>query len=66
MPVTEPSDPRDGTPATRGEFLRRRNALWASLRALEPDDPAAEDLIDRLTRLTRLTRDEVLRGLGWA
>lgn len=49
----------------RGEFLRRRNALWQALRQLEPDDPQAEALMRALEQLTQLTRAEVLAGLGW-
>lgn len=50
----------------RGDFLRRRNALWAELRALEPGDARAEPLIEELARLTRMDRAQVLAGLGWS
>jgi hypothetical protein len=54
--------PREG----RGEFLRRRNALWARLRLLEPDDPAAGPIVEELCALTGLSREQVAAGLGWA
>lgn len=49
--------------------LRRRNALWAQLRAAEPGTPefdAAEfeAALAELTALTRWPRGRVLAGLG--
>ena len=63
-----PDEPPAHRPAVsaRGEFLRRRNALWAELRSLEPGDPRSEPLIEELARLTRLDRTRVLEGLGWS
>jgi hypothetical protein len=49
----------------QGEFLRQRNALWRSLRDLEPDNPKAEVLLLELMRLTRWPRTKILAGLGW-
>ena len=49
----------------QAEFLRQRNALWKSLRDLEPDDPRAEPVIIELMRLTRWPRAKILAGLGW-
>lgn len=60
------SESSRGPRSARGEFLRRRNALWAVLRRLEPGDAAAEPAIAELMALTGLTREQVLKGLGWA
>jgi hypothetical protein len=49
----------------QGEFLRQRNALWRSLRTLEPDNPKVEALLLELMRLTRWPRAKILAGLGW-
>lgn len=59
-------EPESRRTAELGAFLRRRNALWAQLRALEPGDARAEPLIEELSRLTRLDRARVLEGLGWS
>ena len=50
----------------QGEFLRQRNALWKSLRDLEPDDLRAEPILLELMRLTRWPRAKILAGLGWS
>jgi hypothetical protein len=47
------------------EFLERRNALWAALRQLAPDDPKAEVLLQELEALIGWTRAKILAGLGW-
>ena len=49
----------------QGEFLRQRNALWRSLRDLEPDDLRVEPILFELMRLTRWPREKILAGLGW-
>jgi hypothetical protein len=49
----------------QGEFLRRRNALWQQLRALEPGNPKVEVLLLELMRLTHWPRAKILAGLGW-
>jgi hypothetical protein len=59
--VTEEQPPA----STRGDFLRRRNALWQKLRSLERDDPEFEATARELEALTRLTRGQVLAGLGF-
>lgn len=50
--------------SSRGDFLRRRNALWQKLRSLERDDPEFQATAHELEALTRLTRGQVLAGLG--
>ena len=47
------------------DFLKKRNALWAALRRLEPSDCQAERLIQELMTLIGWTREKVLAGLGW-
>ena len=49
----------------QAEFLRQRNALWRSLRDLEPDDPKVERILLELMGLTRWPRAKILAGLGW-
>ena len=47
------------------EFLKKRNALWAALRQLEPDDPKADILLQELEYLIGWSRAKILAGLGW-
>ncbi len=51
--------------AMQSDFLKKRNALWAALRLLEPSDPQAEVLIQELMTLIGWSREKVLAGLGW-
>jgi hypothetical protein len=53
------------SPPSQREFLERRNALWAILRQLEPDDPKAEAFLQELEALTHWSREKILAGLGW-
>jgi|GEM_PF-5974700 len=48
----------------RGEFLRRRNALWAELRRLPEGTPEFEVALDALAKLVGWPREKVLAGLG--
>ena len=45
------------------EFLVRRNALWATLRALEPG-AAFEEALSELSALIGWNRARILAGLG--
>ena len=47
------------------DFLKTRNALWAALRQLEPEDPQAETLLLELEVLIGWTREKIYAGLGW-
>ncbi len=47
------------------DFLEKRNALWAALRQLEPDDPRAEALLLELEHLIGWSRQRIVAGLGW-
>ncbi len=49
----------------QSDFLKKRNALWAALRLLEPFDPKAEPLIAELMTLIGWSRAKVFAGLGW-
>ena len=49
-------------PAT--EFLRRRNALWAELRALPVGSAAFEEVLTQLQVLIHWPRERILAGLG--
>ena len=49
---------------TTGEFLRRRNKLWAELRNSEPGTPEFEERLAELAALIGWPRDKVLAGLG--
>lgn len=44
--------------------LRRRNALWQRLRALDPGTPAFEEAVAALSALTGWNRARVLAALG--
>ncbi|MBB5233834.1 hypothetical protein [Deinococcus budaensis] len=46
------------------DFLERRNALWARLRALAPGTPEFEATLGDLAALTGWSRERVLAGLG--
>jgi len=46
------------------EFLKRRNALWARLRALPPGSPEVEGALRDLAAHIGWTRPQVLGGLG--
>ncbi|WP_045233714.1 hypothetical protein [Deinococcus pimensis] len=46
------------------EFLRRRNALWAELRALPEFTPAFEAKLAELGALIGWPRERILAGLG--
>ena len=46
------------------DFLRRRNALWAELRATPPEHPDFEATLRRLMALVGWSRAQVLAGLG--
>lgn len=48
------------------DFLKKRNALWAALRQLEPEDPKAERLIEELMTLIAWSREKIYAGLGWS
>ncbi|GAA0504521.1 hypothetical protein [Deinococcus depolymerans] len=54
------------TDSTRGDWLRRRNALWQRLRALPPtpDTPEFEAAVAALSALTGWDRARILAGLG--
>jgi hypothetical protein len=47
------------------DFLVKRNALWAALRQLEPNEPKAEVLLLELMALIGWSREKILAGLGW-
>ena len=51
-------------PALTPDFLRRRNALWQQLRALEPDEPEFERVLAELSGLIGWDRERILAGLG--
>ena len=51
-------------PVLTPEQLRRRNALWAELRAAEPGTPEFEAALARLAALTGWPRARLLAGLG--
>jgi len=53
-----------GREALGREFLERRNALWAALRALEPGASAFEDILTELSALIGWDRARILAGLG--
>ncbi|WP_394649612.1 hypothetical protein [uncultured Deinococcus sp.] len=46
------------------DFLRRRNALWAELRATPPEQPEFEATLGQLMALVGWSRAQVLAGLG--
>ena len=46
------------------EFLRRRNALWKSLRSLPPQSPEFGEVLRELSALTGSDRARILAGLG--
>lgn len=46
------------------DFLERRNALWARLRALSPGTPGFEAALAELGALIGWPRERVLAGLG--
>ena len=46
------------------EFLRRRNALWATLRSLPPGSPEFGAAVLELSALIGWDRARVLAGLG--
>ena len=46
------------------DFLRRRNALWARLRALPPGSPEFEAALRDLAGYVGWSRGQVLAGLG--
>lgn len=46
------------------EFLERRNALWATLRGLEPGAAAFEETLSELSALIGWNRARILAGLG--
>ncbi|MPY66735.1 hypothetical protein F8S09_08530 [Deinococcus sp. SDU3-2] len=46
------------------DFLKRRNALWARLRALPPGSPEFEVALADLAASVGWTRGQVLAGLG--
>ena len=48
------------------DFLKKRNALWAALRQLEPEDPKCETLLLELEVLIGWSRDKIIAGLGWS
>jgi hypothetical protein len=54
-----------GAPLGR-EFLVRRNALWATLRGLEPGAAAFEETLSELSALIGWNRARILAGLGLA
>ena len=47
------------------DFLKTRNALWAALRQLEPEDPKCEELLLELEVLIGWSRERIYAGLGW-
>ncbi len=53
------------TKAQQRAYLERRNALWCSLRLLEPGDAGVEELMLELGELTGQTRTQIEQGLGW-
>ncbi len=52
-------------PMKNADFLKTRNALWAALRLLEPEDPKCEALLLELEVLIGWTREKIYAGLGW-
>ncbi|THF71113.1 hypothetical protein E7T06_04750 [Deinococcus sp. Arct2-2] len=46
------------------EFLVRRNALWATLRGLEPGAAGFEGTLSELSALIGWNRARILAGLG--
>ena len=46
------------------DFLRRRNALWQQLRALEPGEAEFERVLAELSGLIGWDRERILAGLG--
>jgi hypothetical protein len=56
----------DADPARpeQASFLRRRNALWAELRAQEVGSPEFETSLAALMALIHWPRERVLAGLG--
>lgn len=54
----------DSAKAKQADFLRRRNALWAELRAQAVGTPEFETNLAALTALTGWPRARVLAGLG--
>ncbi len=53
-----------GQPGLGREYLERRNALWAALRAIEPGAPAFEKTLAELSALIGWNRARILGGLG--
>jgi hypothetical protein len=47
------------------DFLKKRNALWAALRQLEPTDPDTQALLLELEALIGWSRERIFAGLGW-
>jgi hypothetical protein len=47
------------------DYLKKRNALWAALRQLEPEDPKCKALLLELSDLIGWSREKIFAGLGW-
>jgi hypothetical protein len=51
-------------PIEQAEFLRRRNALWLTLRLTDEGTPEFEAALNELSGLIGWDRERVLAGLG--